>query len=120
MPSWTDSRGNGAALYKLMSTKFRAFAVLMDLASYMKSHGLRTVVEWTPRDCSRELDALARGVVSDFNPDNNTDILLPRAVAAGREAERKHHDAMRSGGLSDLCPKQRCRKPKDNLSATDP
>ena len=37
VPSVTDNRGNGAALNKLMSTRFPSSAVLMELATYMKS-----------------------------------------------------------------------------------
>ena len=36
-PSITDNRGNGAALNKLMSTRFSSSAVLMELASFMKA-----------------------------------------------------------------------------------
>ena len=50
VPTITDSRGNGALLNKLMSTKFSASAVLMELASYMRRMSLRTVVEWAPRE----------------------------------------------------------------------
>ena len=34
VPPWTDNLGNGAALDKLMSTKFHAPDVLMELATY--------------------------------------------------------------------------------------
>ena len=37
VPSITDNRGNGAALNKLMSTRFPSSAVLMELASYVKA-----------------------------------------------------------------------------------
>ena len=35
-PTWTDTRGNGAALNKLMTTLFPASAVLMELSWNMK------------------------------------------------------------------------------------
>ena len=60
MPTITDNRGNGALLNKLMSTKFPASAVLMELASYMRRMSLRTVVEWAPREGNKEADKLAR------------------------------------------------------------
>ena len=44
-PSITDNRGNGAALIKLLSTRFPPSAVLMELASFMKARGMRTIVE---------------------------------------------------------------------------
>ena len=46
VPSITDNRGNGAALNKLMSTRFPSSAVLMELASFMKHRGMRAIVEW--------------------------------------------------------------------------
>ena len=45
---WTDNRGNGAALNKLMTTRFPASAVLMELASHMKAMALKVQLEWTP------------------------------------------------------------------------
>ena len=52
VPSVTDNRGNGAALKKLMSTRFPTSAVLMELATFMKAKRLRTIVEveWAPRE----------------------------------------------------------------------
>ena len=61
VPSWTDNRGNGAALNKLRTTKFLASAVLMELLAFMNARGPRTVVEWTPSECNREADTLANG-----------------------------------------------------------
>ena len=62
VPTITDNRGNGALLNKLMSTKFPASAVLMELASYMRRMSLRTVVEWAPREGNKEVDKLANGM----------------------------------------------------------
>ena len=55
VPSVTDNRGNGAALNKLMSTRFPSSAVLMELATFMKARRLRTIVEWAPREYNRML-----------------------------------------------------------------
>ena len=68
-PSITDNRGNGAALNKLMSTRFPSSAVLMKLASFMKARGMRAVVEWAPRECNREADLLANGITDLFDPE---------------------------------------------------
>ena len=35
-PTWTDNRGNGSALNKLMTTRFPASAVLMELSEHMR------------------------------------------------------------------------------------
>ena len=62
--SLTDNRGNGALLNKLMTTKFPASALLMELSTYVKRMNMRTVVEWAPRDCNREADQLAKGIMT--------------------------------------------------------
>ena len=42
LPTWTDNRGNGALLNKIMSTKTPICAVLMELALHMKEMGQKT------------------------------------------------------------------------------
>ena len=49
VPTTTDNRGNGAALNKLMTTRYPASAVLVELAAHSKKMGLRASVEWSPR-----------------------------------------------------------------------
>ena len=60
MPTWTDNRGNGAALDKLMTTRYPASAVLVDLASHMKALALKVQVEWTCRSGNKEADELTQ------------------------------------------------------------
>ena len=69
VPTTTDNRGNGAALNKLMTTKYPASAVLVELAAYSKKMGLKASVEWSPREANREADALANGELSQFTPE---------------------------------------------------
>ena len=64
--TWTDNRSNGSALNKLMTTRFRASAVLMEQASYMKATSMKVQVDWPPRGCNQEADALANGERSVF------------------------------------------------------
>ena len=68
VPSITDKRGNGAALNKLMSTKFPSSAVLMELAVFRKRRRIRTIVEWASREFNRESDNLANGITEGLNP----------------------------------------------------
>ena len=90
-----NDRGNGAALNKLMSTGFPSSAVLMELASFMKTRGMRTIVEWAPRECNKEADLLANGKTSLFDPKRRIHVaasslvwnVLPEASASGREVE---------------------------------
>ena len=98
-PTWTDNRGNGSALNKLMSTKFPASAVLMELATYTKKMGMKVLVEWTPRAGNREADALANGDISLFDPrrrvqlesDVQWEVLGPGATKGTRGRVRDSH-----------------------------
>ena len=67
-PTLTDNRGNGAALNQLMTTKFLASARLMELACYVKKMSTRAVVEWAPREGTKEADRLANGDHGAFDP----------------------------------------------------
>ena len=76
-PIWTDNRGNGSALNKLMTTKFPACAVLMELSAYMKrACPMNVVVDWTPRAGNREADHLANREYSRFSPQNRVNVDL--------------------------------------------
>ena len=66
--TWTDNRGNGSILNKLMTTKFPSSAVVMELAAHLKTTGLKAAVQWAPRAVNKEADDLANGVTNGFNP----------------------------------------------------
>ena len=61
-PSITDNRGNGAALNKLMSTRFPL------LGSTHGTRDLHEMVEWAPREFNKEADKLANGNFEPFDP----------------------------------------------------
>ena len=65
LPTWTDNRGNGSVLNKLMTTRYPASAVLMEMSVFMKRHKLKTNVEWAPREANKEADELANGDVHE-------------------------------------------------------
>ena len=87
-PTWTDNRSNGAALNKLMTTRYPASAVFMELASHMKSLSLKVQVEWTLCSGNQEADELASGVTIRFSESLRVDVrpenlrwqLLPEAL----------------------------------------
>ena len=66
VPSVTGDRGNGAALNKLMSTRFSSSAVLVELASFMKGRGLRTIVEWDLGNSTEKQTSSQTGSLSFF------------------------------------------------------
>ena len=128
VPTITDNRGNGALLNKLMSTKFPASAVLMELASYMRRMSLRTVVEWVPREGNKEADKLANGNAEDFDPSLRIVVsastlswdILPEALEAGGAAERQSQAARERGALPDRCRRGKRRRPEERLRLKDP
>ena len=40
IPTWTDNRGNGSALIKMVTTRYPASAVVMEMSVFMKRRGL--------------------------------------------------------------------------------
>ena len=49
VPRWKNNRENGSALNKLMTTRFSASAVMMELAAYLKHRALKAAVQWAPK-----------------------------------------------------------------------
>ena len=127
-PTWTDNRGNGSALNKLMTTKFPASAVLMELAAYMKRMSIKVVVEWTPRSANQHADKLANGSHAGFDPSKRVPLdllrikwdLLPQALEMGRAAEEEVKAHQESGEHHQRNRKQRKRRPEDRLRLKDP
>ena len=64
VPTWTDSRENGSALSRSMSTKFTSSAVVMELPCNLKRMAAKASVEWGPRSTNYEADALALPIAS--------------------------------------------------------
>ena len=101
LPTWTDNRGNGAALNKLMTTRYSASALTMEMAAHFKRMRIRALVEWTPRTANREADALANGNTSGFDPELEVKIdekvlewiILPKVSTMGKEAEENFQAA---------------------------
>ena len=58
VPTFTDNRGNGSALNKLMSTRFPSSALQMELSVFLKKRKIRASVEWAPRESNKEADVL--------------------------------------------------------------
>ena len=124
VPTVTDNRGNGAALNKLMSTRFPSSAILMEMAAYMKRRGLKALVEWAPREFNRESDRLANGITEGFNPARELKVNIRDIVwdvlPAGREAERSYLRARDSGTLPNRGRKQGRRDPQRKLRVVEP
>ena len=127
-PTWTDNRGNGAALNKLMSTQFPLNAVVMELAVRCKRSRIVLVVGWTPRQFNREADDLANGRTQAFDPElevkmNPEDLdwfILPQALKIGQEADESYWRLKEVGTLPNWGTQARRRKPEQQLRLADP
>ena len=122
------NRGNGAALKKLMSTKYPSSALLMEMSSFVKKSKLKALVVWAPRDSNTEADACANGVTADSNPDlemrvdveNLSWCNLCDALLTGRQAEEAFKSAKEQGRLADRAKKERRKRLEDRLRMKDP
>ena len=129
IPSFTDNRGNGSALNKLMTNKYPSSAVVMELACYLKRMGIKAVVDWAPRTANYDADELANGNTSRCDPAKRIVFkasevwwdVLPEALQKGREMESECQSALALGsGRHDRTRKQRKRKLEDKLRVRDP
>ena len=115
-PTWTDNRGNGALLNKLMTSKFPGCAFLMELASFMKRRSMKVVLDWTPSEGNKDADRLANVIVDDFSPDLEIKLdssaieweVLPDALRMARKAASEFKSLKQEGRL----PKRDQRKRK--------
>ena len=124
MPTWTDNRGNGAALSKLMTILYPAGALIMDMSAYFKRVRIKALVEWTPSSANWEADALANGDTPGFDPELEVKIddkvlrvdHFPEGFHhGGRWAEETFQAAKSRGELPEKSGKQRKRKPEERL-----
>ena len=121
VPTTTDNRGNGAVLDKLMTTRYPASAVLMELAAYSKKMGLKASVEWSPLEANREADALAIGDFSLFTPELRIPVsaqllqwtILHQALDHGRVAEEARRAAKLVGLPERNRKRRRRRRPEE-------
>ena len=127
IPTWTDNRGNGSALNKLMSTRFRPSALLMELATHMKHEGIKASVQWAPRESNREADRLANGDFTGFSLEFRIHIdvasiswyTLDDALVMGREAEHSYECAKKSGALPGTTRREKRKRQDERLKVAD-
>ena len=127
IPSFTDNRGNGLALDKLMTNRYRSSAVVMELD--LKRMSVKAVAEWTPRTANHEADELANGIKTRLDPAKRIDFkaselqwdILPEVLSRGLEMERESQRARAlPGGLPGRTRKPRKRKLEDKMRVRDP
>ena len=124
----TDNRGNGSALNKLMSTKYPASAIMVEMASFMKKKGIRATVEWAPREGNCEAGSLANGnhegvpdeLTMHVRPSQLQWILLQQAPEHGRQAEEVFKNAKEKGVLPKRNVRGEKRRREDRLRFRDP
>ena len=114
VPTWTDNRGNCAALNRLMTTRFPASAVIMEMAAFMKKAALKAQVEWSLRSGNGEADSLANGSLHGFDPALRCEVvpselewkILPKAFEQGAILEHESRTAKERSQLPDWAVKQ--------------
>ena len=106
IPSYTDNRGNGALLDKLVSSKYPLSALLVDFGEQLRRSGVRPDVRWAPGEVNREADRLANGDSSGFNPAPRLRVLPPaggwilldEALVLGETAENEKRKFLAEAG----------------------
>ena len=123
-PTWTDNRGNGSALNKLMTSRYPASAVLVEMSALLKQRGLQASVQWAPRTANRVGQRVHAGLQTGcecvIDPATVPWILLCRALDEGRQAEQAYQDFRASGGDPLRGRRQRRRRPDERLRMMDP
>ena len=128
-PPWTDNRGIGTALNKLMSTRFPSSPVQMELAAHLnKVSLLKASVQWAPRTATNEADALANGDSTGFDQSLECKIdpstlkwcVLSQALQMGKQTENEHQEFLKSGRDPLRGQRRRKRKPDQRLKMKDP
>ena len=102
-PTWTDNRGNGSLLNKLMTTKFPACALLMELACFNR---------------------LANGNSEDFTPSKEIKVdveatrweVLPDSLWMARDADSQFQSKKLHSELPRRDQRQRKRKLEETNS----
>ena len=127
IPSYTDNRGNGALLNKLMSSKYPLSALLMEFSEQLRHSGVRPDVRWAPREANREADRLANGDTTGFDPALRLRVLPPvdgwfildEALVLGETAESEKRKYQAEAGSRQQVKGKR-KKPEDRLRLKDP
>ena len=120
--------GNGSLLIKLMTAKFPGCALLMELACFMKKRSMKVLVDWTPREGSKEADQLANGVVKNFSPELEIKLdpsliqweILPDALRMAREADTECKELKTTRSASKAGPEEEKEETRREAAATRP
>ena len=120
IPSYTNNRGNGALLNKLMTSKYPLSALLMEFNEQLRRSGVRPHVRWAPREANREPDRLANGGCIRIRPSaSSAGVLLDDALELGETAENEKKRYREEAGTMRQAKGKR-RKQEDRLRLKDP
>ena len=97
VPAFTDNRGNGYVINKLMTTRFPLCATVMELAAQAEQRKVRTEADWTPRDRNQEADDLSNLLTTNFAPgkevreelEDQKWLVLPELLQSGQQIQEK-------------------------------
>ena len=127
VPAFTDNRGNGYVVNKLMTTRFPLCAILMELAAQAEQRKVRMEAEWTPRDRNKEADDLSNLLTNDFDPSKEVKmelerqswLVLPALLQSGQKFQEQKELEVEQRKREEGGRKRRKRKKEDKLKFRD-
>ena len=123
VPAFTDNRGNGYVINKLMTTRFPLCTVVMELAAQAEHRRVRMEAQWTPRDRNREADDLSNLRTESFDPENEVKVnledqswfVMPQLLESGQKFhEEKQREALQRK-REEKCWGRKRRKKEEKL-----
>ena len=127
VPAFTDNRGNGYVVNKLMTTRFPLCAIVMELAAQAEQRNVRMEAEWTPRDRNKEADDLSNLLTNNFDPSKEVKmelerqswLVLPALLQSGQKFQEQKELEVEQRKREEGGRKRRKRKKEDKLKFRD-
>ena len=123
VPAFTDNRGNGYVVNKLMTTLFPLCATVMELAAQAELRKVRVEAEWTPRERNQEADDLSNLRTSNFDPSKEVKmelegqswLVLPALLQSGQKFQAQEELEIKQRKEEERGRKRRKRKKEEKL-----
>ena len=122
VPAYTDNRGNGYVVNKVMTTRFPLCATVMELAAQAELRKVRMEAEWTPRERNQEADDLSNFLTSNFDPskevmelEEQSWLVLLALLKSGQRFQEQKELEFEQRKKEEQGRKRRKRKKEDKL-----
>ena len=118
---FTDNRGNGSRLIKLIANRYPLSALLKYFSEQFLHTGIRPGVGWSPRETNAEADRLANGDSTGFSPSLRVRVfpqrppcyVLNEALEMGAQAEEQKKEHRAQQGPGDFHQRRRHKRKLD-------